>query len=352
MAHLDTVPVNPATLSEWNYEPWSGHYDGSYLWGRGSADTKNTVVGLFEAVTFLLEADFRPCLTEKGFLNANLTLHLRGTVSLRLLVFSTGYKLCFLDYPRPLFNPPAHFGIAIISLVAAEPSVTLSSHLSRSRPLNLPCSAAGAHARQQLAEVFAKLGLLHRFTVPTSQALDVISGGVKVNASPEITSLIVNYRVSIDSSNDEVKEHIIKLVKPLAQDFDLHLDAFGESTSFGSGHGGRLEISASTDEPAAFISSTRDNPVWDTFAGRIKHSFDHRFPQTPLIVSPSLMLGNTDTRWYSRLNVSRNVYRFSPNDRSKTYGQHTVDERLQFDERPHCIWFYHELIRNADEADW
>lgn len=40
--------------------PFSGHYDGTYLWGRGSVDTKNTVSGTLEAATLLLEAGFVP----------------------------------------------------------------------------------------------------------------------------------------------------------------------------------------------------------------------------------------------------------------------------------------------------
>lgn len=53
MAHYDVVPVrdqqltrlrrltkrkvNEATLSEWSHPPYSGHYDGTYVWGRGSS---------------------------------------------------------------------------------------------------------------------------------------------------------------------------------------------------------------------------------------------------------------------------------------------------------------------------
>lgn len=40
--------------------PWSGHYDGTYVWGRGAVDCKNTLSGTLEAVTLLLEASFVP----------------------------------------------------------------------------------------------------------------------------------------------------------------------------------------------------------------------------------------------------------------------------------------------------
>lgn len=35
MAHQDVVPVPKVTESDWKYPPWSGHYDGEKIWGRG-----------------------------------------------------------------------------------------------------------------------------------------------------------------------------------------------------------------------------------------------------------------------------------------------------------------------------
>lgn len=59
-AHQDTVPVNLQTLDLWTYPPWSGYYDGTYVWGRGSSDCKNTLSGILEAVTLLIEGGFKP----------------------------------------------------------------------------------------------------------------------------------------------------------------------------------------------------------------------------------------------------------------------------------------------------
>lgn len=44
MAHQDVVPVNPSTVDQWTYPPFSAHQDkDGWIWGRGVADCKNTV---------------------------------------------------------------------------------------------------------------------------------------------------------------------------------------------------------------------------------------------------------------------------------------------------------------------
>lgn len=69
----------PSLANPGRTDPWSGHYDGKvcssptgnfpladafvrhqFLWGRGSADCKNTLSGTLEAVTLLLEQGFQP----------------------------------------------------------------------------------------------------------------------------------------------------------------------------------------------------------------------------------------------------------------------------------------------------
>ncbi|CAK7216175.1 Gly-Xaa carboxypeptidase [Sporothrix curviconia] len=60
MSHLDTVPVADDTLVEWKFPPFSGHFDGKYIWGRGSHDCKNNVVAILAAVTALVEQGFVP----------------------------------------------------------------------------------------------------------------------------------------------------------------------------------------------------------------------------------------------------------------------------------------------------
>lgn len=65
MSHIDTVPVPNATLSQWTHPPFAGHVDDTYVWGRGSVDTKNTLMAIMEAVDLLLAGGVQAC--ENGF---------------------------------------------------------------------------------------------------------------------------------------------------------------------------------------------------------------------------------------------------------------------------------------------
>lgn len=54
------MPVADDTLAEWRFPPFSGHFDGTYIYGRGSHDCKNNVVAILSAVTALLAKGFVP----------------------------------------------------------------------------------------------------------------------------------------------------------------------------------------------------------------------------------------------------------------------------------------------------
>jgi Gly-Xaa carboxypeptidase len=51
-AHQDVVPV--ADASSWSYPPFSAHFDGRWLWGRGASDDKNSLTALMSALETLL----------------------------------------------------------------------------------------------------------------------------------------------------------------------------------------------------------------------------------------------------------------------------------------------------------
>lgn len=57
-AHQDVVPVDDP--SDWTHPPFSGYFDGEFLWGRGSSDCKNGLIGIMSAVDDLLSQDWTP----------------------------------------------------------------------------------------------------------------------------------------------------------------------------------------------------------------------------------------------------------------------------------------------------
>ena len=57
MAHYDVVPADPA---EWDEPPFEGVVKGGELWGRGTLDTKGTLMGVMEAAESLIARGFMP----------------------------------------------------------------------------------------------------------------------------------------------------------------------------------------------------------------------------------------------------------------------------------------------------
>jgi Gly-Xaa carboxypeptidase len=60
MAHQDVVPVPDSTVKQWTHPPFSGHFDGKFVWGRGASDCKNQLIAILSAVEALVSAGFTP----------------------------------------------------------------------------------------------------------------------------------------------------------------------------------------------------------------------------------------------------------------------------------------------------
>ena len=56
MSHMDVVPAD----GQWTYPPFSGTIADGFVWGRGAADTKCSLMAFYQAVEELLEADYVP----------------------------------------------------------------------------------------------------------------------------------------------------------------------------------------------------------------------------------------------------------------------------------------------------
>ncbi|KAK3376208.1 hypothetical protein B0T24DRAFT_677098 [Lasiosphaeria ovina] len=50
--HQDVVPADEPPM--WKYPPFSAHFDGEWLWGRGASDDKNSITAIFAALETLL----------------------------------------------------------------------------------------------------------------------------------------------------------------------------------------------------------------------------------------------------------------------------------------------------------
>ncbi|KAK8166695.1 vacuolar carboxypeptidase [Phyllosticta citrichinensis] len=407
MAHQDVVP---ATSSEkWTHPPYEAHFDGQYLWGRGSVDCKNNLIGILSALEDLLEQDFQPKRTiilsfgfdeevggDRGaaFLAAELNKRYEPE-SIAFIIDEGGMGLTALGdhvYALPgvgekgyadllitvdvqgghSSRPPPHTGIGIMAELIAELEANpYTPRLTQDNPFRglLECQVkyspkdvepwlrhalSNRHTSEKnLGTRLAKTREDDRFILQTSQAVDIIRGGEKVNALPESVTALVNYRIASHDSVDKVKDNAAKLLRPIAHKHHLSLDAFGFSDAPSEKRGaGSVTINTTLYMPPAPISPTSlDNPVWNLFSGTIRQVFEDvpEYKDKTVVPVGDIMTGNTDTRHY--WDLTKNIYRFGPARDGTRFNAHTVDERVDIVAHAEGVRFYYDLIRNFDAAE-
>ncbi|EPQ56640.1 carboxypeptidase S [Gloeophyllum trabeum ATCC 11539] len=406
-AHQDVVPVDPVTIDHWVHPPFSGYYDGEWIWGRGSCDDKSGLIASLTAVETLLEKGFEPTRTfvlaygideERGGIYGATAirdhlLSVYGPDSFSLLVDEGGgyAEENGLIWSQPAVaekgqlnvrmevntpgghssRPPAHTGIGILaSLITRLEDNPHVPHLYRDGAYykQLQCHAehdsklpatlrrmikesreSDAALRQLEAELVASLPTF-KAIAGTTQAVDVIEGGVKVNALPEQAHVIVNHRIADYSSVKEVQDRFSGVIKPVVEKFNLSLDAFG--TLYGDesnpGHVRLSDAFGNALNPAPVTPTSGD--VYEFMSGTILatlgRSFRERESKTRAVVAPGLSL---DTRHY--WNLTQHIFRYGHQDARDSYnGAHTVNEAKRAEGFLEMIRFFNLLILNADES--
>ncbi|KAJ7760621.1 hypothetical protein DFH07DRAFT_957457 [Mycena maculata] len=371
-AHQDVVPVEPSTVSQWAYPPYSGYFDGHRIWGRGSSDDKNGLIGVLSAVEVLLENGFAPTRTvvlALGFDEEVSGLEGAGELAKALLetygadafafvvdegagmvetfgivaafpgVAEKGYLDVVVRVAAPGGHssvPPDHTSIGILAALLVEYEENpYALQLSReSTPyhtfqciaeygLTVPAavkrivadSATSDTALRALEGILGK-DPLYRSQIGTTTAVDVVHGGVKSNALPEQAYAVVNHRILAESSVGAVKEHDTALLLLLATRFNLTYTAFGVPISSEAGAPARGALALGEMyalEPAPVtLTAGAEARAYRLLSGSIKATYDTRVGADAggetVAVVPSTMSGNTDTRYYWGL--SRHIFRY------------------------------------------
>ncbi|KAI1284705.1 peptidase family M20/M25/M40 [Xylaria sp. FL0933] len=404
MAHQDVVPVAEATIDEWTHPPYSGFFDGKYIWGRGSSDCKNNLIGILEAVELLIGAGFQPRRTvilsfgfDEEIGGRHGAQHLAGALLDRYgkdgvaVVVDEGSE--FTDAWGMTFAlpgvaekgyidveiivrvpgghssiPPSHSGIGVaselVTLIEAHPyephfhaenpflgllecgnaySPEFPSSLKKRLPWKKPSCPA---KKDKLALEAAKLGDEIKYLFTTSAAVDVIGGGVKNNALPERTRVLVNHRVNVGDKVEEVQTKIAHLAHSVAVKYNLTLQAFTDEPEIPS------SIKLNTGmvlEPAPVTPTTLDGVTpYGVLSGTTRALYGES-----IIMAPALTTGNTDTQYY--WDLTKHIFRYGPaydpTVGSGLSGLHTVDEKISVVAHTRGVQWYSLFIRNMDEAD-
>lgn len=389
----------------------SGAYDGKYVWGRGAADCKNTLIALLETLQLLLEANFQPKRTiilsfgfdeevsgRRGASALSAFLQKRygkdgvavivdegagfeetwGTLFAKPGTAEKGYVDVKVTVRMPGGHssiPSDHTSIGVLSeLITKIESEQYPTRLVEENPYysQLQCGAGYSdnfpkklkklladnafkkpsffltcrNKPDRLALEAAKQGPAIKYLMQTSQAVDVISGGIKTNALPERATVTVNHRINIGETTKIVTDRLTSIGDEIAKKYNLTLHAFDDlqeepNSIHLSSTVNKLEVAPITPADGS------TNSPFTTLAGTVRAVYGKN-----VIVTPGIMTGNTDTRFY--WNLTRHIFRFAPGydaDDEVGLGKiHTVDERVSVLNHVHTVRWFVTFVRNMDEA--
>ena len=159
----------------------------------------------------------------------------------------------------------------------------------------------------------------------TTTAVTMINGGIKENVLPPSASALVNFRIL----QGETVQSVTERVRTIIDD-------------------GRVTVTSLPD-------SMDPSPVSDPYGREYKlleKSIRQIWGTPDLIVTPYLVIGGADAKWFAASGMTENVYRFTAvrvESAADTARWHGVNERVLVSEYARSIGFFHQLIGNAQE---
>ncbi len=362
MAHQDVVSADPAG---WTHPPFEGVIADGFVWGRGTLDIKNQLIGIMEAAETLLHQGYRPERTilfglghdeetggvngckvmgqllkergvrlagivdEGGGISAGLAPGVRGPVAL-VAVSEKGYltvEFTVQGQPGHSSTPPPQTAIGILARALARlEAKPMPTHLRRLRPLYHGIGiAAPIYLQVAFANIWLFGALLRRWlernpemnaSMRTTTALTIVRGGVEDNTVPAEARAIVNFRLA--------RRHDCRRAGA-RQEGDR-----GRPRALCTGRG-------QVQRGAAHLA--QQGPAYDSLSTVIRQVFDN----PP--VAPFVMLGGTDCQHF--VPVCDNIYRFTSlvMDESFRGLEHGIDERIPIDGMAKMVTFYAQLMQ-------
>lgn len=370
MGHYDVVPVDSASLDEWQHEPFSGAVEDNFIWGRGTLDNKFNVMMLLETAEHLLENDYQPersiymafghdeevggddgaRAVSRYFQNMDIRFH---------FVLDEGGLV--IDGLLPIERPMAIIGVAEKGYLSLELVAQSSGGHSSTPPKdkaiiklsealikleenpfparidgateqmfdaignNLPFGLQMMYANRWLTEGMLKNRLSgDRSTsalIRTTIAPTILRAGVKDNVLPTEARAVVNFRILPGDTFESVTDHVRNVIGD-------------ESITI-------REYETISTRPSTV--SRVDGSVYQALQESIMSHFQDVY------IAPYLVVGATDSRHF--IPVADNVYRFSPIEMSNEDLDiiHGINERIGVDSYLNSIRFYVNFIQKTTQ---
>ncbi len=372
MGHMDVVPVIPGTEDDWTQPPFGGVVADGFVWGRGAVDDKLTVISILEAIEQLLSDGFTPNRTVYlafghdeevgGREGAGVIADLLAERIDRPFAFVLDEGGAITEgVIRGIQSPIAIVGIAEKGFASLElriegagghsstppPHTTigiLAEAVTRLEQNPFPLRLDGA-VEEMLLRLGPHQGLVNRIVmanlwlfrplvarqmagdplmasmVRTTTAVTMFNAGVKDNVLPITASAVVNHRIL----PGETVESVIQRVTEIIDDERISV---------------RPVSTVADPSPVSDPSS----PAFQL----IERTTRETFPREDLIMTPYLVMGGTDAKYYS--GRSPNVFRFLPVMLGEEGMErvHGTDERVELASLMRSVRFFHRLLRNAE----
>lgn len=362
MAHMDVVPVEAVAEKNWTVPSFSGTIKGDTIWGRGAVDDKASAISIFEAAEQLLRENFQPERTiYLCFGHDEEIAGKRGAASISAwfkeqkihpeLVLDEGGQVD-REHFKELQRPVAVIGVGEKGYVNIDLTVEIpGGHSSMPFPetaIDILNSAIAKIRAQQMPakitppiqELFLRIGpgggllnrmalsnqwlfksmlitelektkqtnaLIHTTLVPT-----IVKAGIKDNVIPSVAKATFNSRILTGETSDDVVNFVKKAIN------DERVTVKKQTISL--------------MEPSALTSS--EHPMFkkvETIVYKIVPN---------VIVSPYLMVGATDSRYFRPFSDA--VVNFAPMTDAK--GFHGIDERIPITDLKRMIFYYKMLM--------
>lgn len=372
MGHQDVVPIEDGTEANWTHPGFSGEIADGLIWGRGTMDDKQTMVGILEAVDLLLAKGFRPkrsiylafgqdeeigglegaqkiaellksrgvqlefVLDEGGFISTGMVPGVSAPVAM-IGTSEKGYLSLQLIVNGPGGHssvPPPESNIGAL----AEAIRKIEKHpmpASMDGPMGEFLEYAGGSASLPMRAIYQNMWLFgpvlkhilelspdSNATLRTTAAATIIQAGTKDNIMPSHARAVVNFRLLPGDTVAGVTEYVRGVINDP-----------------------RVQLKPIEGEPATEPSprSRADSPNFKLMQKTIAQVYPG------VVVAPFVFVGATDSKHYSEL--TKDIYRFvplltTPEDVARFHG---TNERVAIDNFAKSIDFYAQLIRNAAE---
>lgn len=362
MSHYDVVPANE---KYWSIPPFEGIIKDGAIWGRGTLDTKISLLSIMEAAEKLIGENFTPKhdiyfsfagdeevsgntaptivkLLEEREIFPELVVD-EGGVVINQLFPGVDKKIALIGTCEKGYVDLLIKGTSLGGHSSAPPYKTLSQDFAKAI-ISIERNNLKGTFIPPVKELFDRVGRYSTFTyrllfgnmwlfepllklmfkkkggqmnafIRTTMAVTKIEGSKAFNVLPPEGSIGVNCRLLNNMTSDEVVDYIKGRIN-------------NANFSFEKIESREASPTTATNTPEFKLMEDVINGIW---------------PEA--IVSPYLMTAGTDSRHFNK--ICKNVMRFSPIDITSEELSliHSNDERIKIESVMKSVQFYYALIK-------